>query len=347
MVMSNRELVELFMGGLSMSMGQAILQHLGGSARTRVTEKPETAEGVVETTEARRPEDRYDLDEVCRAAGEVSENAQGMLSYKWGTTVSGQGQKKGSTLIQNTLGGTSDLASRLESIEGNQALEKDKADAQNKQLGARLESIEGLIKTVLSDNQGKPSASFVQHVGQSSRTENRSEEPPKTFKSFSNISEITCFGCGEIGHFQSNCERVKALLAKGAIARNREGRVCLPDGSKIPNVPTGACLVERVDRYYASIRPTQSYYGAFEEMEEKLGGHLSRESTYVNREVEERELKLAKLEKELELRERESALIAKQLKLESKTSEKPDVRSFLLERFDEELAALQNKPGFL
>jgi hypothetical protein len=102
-----------------------------------------------------------------------------------------------------------------------------------------------------------------------------------------------------------------------------------------------------VDRYYASIRPTQSYYGAFEEMEEKLGGHLARESTYINREVEERELKLAKLEKELELRERESALIAKQLKLESKTSEKPDVRSFLLERFDEELAALQNKPGFL
>ena len=92
---------------------------------------------------------------------------------------------------------------------------------------------------------------------------------------------------------------------------------------------------------------TQSYYGAFEDMEEKLGGNLPRESTYVNREVDERELKLAKLEKELELRERESALIVKQLKLENKTSEKPHVRSFLLECFDEELAALQNKPGFL
>src|SRR5277367_5148594 len=245
-VMSNRELVELFMGGLSMSMGQAILQHLGGSARTKASEKAETTEitgEVKETVEARRPEDCYDLDEVCRAAGEVSENAQGMLSYKWGPTVSGQGQKKGSTLIQNTLGGTSDLASRLESIEGNQALEKDKADVQNKQLGARLESIEGLIKTVLSTNQEKPSASFVQHVGQGSRVENRNEEAPKTFKSFSNSSELTCFGCGSVNHFQNNCECVKALFAKGAIVRNR--------------------LVERVEKYYTSKRMTQSYYGAF------------------------------------------------------------------------------------
>ena len=347
MVMSNRELVELFMGGLSMSMGQAILQHLGGSTRTKASEKPEATEGVTDTVEARRPEDRYDLDEVCRAAGEVSENAQGMLSYKWGPTVSGQGQKKGSSLVQNTFGGTSDLASRLESIEGNQALEKDKADAQNKQLGARLESIEGLIKTVLSTNQEKPPASFVQHVGQGSKTENRNEEAQKTFKSFSNSSELTCFGCGSVDHFQNNCERVKALFARGAIVRNREGRVCLPDGSKVPNVPFGACLVERVEKYYASKRLTQSYYGTFEDMEDKLGGNLPRGSTYVNREVDERELKLAKLEKELELRERESALLAKQLKLENKASEKPDVRSFLLERFDEELAALQSKPGFL
>src|SRR5271154_3341347 len=181
----------------------------------------------------------------------------------------------------------------------------------------------------------------------SSKAENRNEEDQKTFKSFSNSSELTCFGCGSVDHVQNNCEHVKALFAKGAIVRNREGRVCLPDGSRVPNVPSGACLVERVEKYYASKRMTQSYYGALEEMEEKLGAILPRESTYVNRDVDKRELKLAKLEKELELRERESALIAKHLKLENKASEKPDVRSFLLERFDEELAALQSKPGFL
>ena len=38
-VMSNRELVELFMGGLSLTMGQAVLQLLGGSAKKKVVEK--------------------------------------------------------------------------------------------------------------------------------------------------------------------------------------------------------------------------------------------------------------------------------------------------------------------
>ena len=77
-VMSNRELVELFIGGLSLTMGQAVLQFLGGSAKKRLTEKGKEAK----VKDLRRPEDQYDLDEVCRAAGEVSKNAQGMLLYK-------------------------------------------------------------------------------------------------------------------------------------------------------------------------------------------------------------------------------------------------------------------------
>ena len=93
-VMSNRELVELFMGGLSLTMGQAALQFLGGSAKKKVAEKGKEAK----VKDLRRPEDWYHLDEVCRAAGEISENAQGMLSYKWGSMS--QGPKKGSSLVQ-------------------------------------------------------------------------------------------------------------------------------------------------------------------------------------------------------------------------------------------------------
>ena len=60
-VMSNRELVELFMGGLSLTMGQAVLQFLGGSAKKKVTEKGKEAK----VKDLRRPEDQYNLDEVC------------------------------------------------------------------------------------------------------------------------------------------------------------------------------------------------------------------------------------------------------------------------------------------
>lgn len=338
-VMSNRELVELFMGGLSMSMGQAILQYLGNiSTKGKETRVPEQ----------RRPEDRYDLEEVCRAAGEVSENAQGMLSYNWGSLTTVHSQKRGTTLVQTTPGESSILAGKLESLEESQALEKDRLNAVNKQWGAKLESLEGLMKTLISQSQEKPVAGFIQNGGNGwNRSGVQNDESGKNFRHMSSNSDIICFGCGETGHFQNICERVKALIAKGTIIRNREGRVCLPDGSRVPNVPAGASLVERLERYYGTMKTAQAYMGTFEEVEDKMGGTLPRESSYMNREVDDRELRLSKLEKEFELKERENVLLAKQLKLENKISEKPDMRSYLLEKFDEELSALQNnKSGF-
>ena len=142
-VMSNRGLVELFLGSLSLTMGQAVLQCLGGLPKEKVTEKGKEAK----VEDLRRPENQYDLYEVYRAAGEVSENAQEMLSYKWGLTS--QGPKKGSSLVQVT-GDSSMLVSKIESIEEHQALEKDHLDVVNKQCGAKLEAIEGLIMMLLS-----------------------------------------------------------------------------------------------------------------------------------------------------------------------------------------------------
>ena len=63
--------------------------------------------------------------------GEVSENVQEMLSYKWGSTS--QGPKKGLSLVQVT-GDSSMLVSKIKSIEEHQALEKDHLDVVNKRL---------------------------------------------------------------------------------------------------------------------------------------------------------------------------------------------------------------------
>ena len=52
-VMSNRELVELFMGRLSLTMGQVVLQFLGGSAKKKVIEKGKKTK----VEDLRRPED--------------------------------------------------------------------------------------------------------------------------------------------------------------------------------------------------------------------------------------------------------------------------------------------------
>ena len=120
------------------------------------------------------------------------------------------------------------------------------------------------------------------------RSGNNSELPGRPLKNFSSCRELICFGCGESGHFQNNCERVKALFTKGDIVYNKERRVCLPDGSRVPNTPTGASLVECMDRYYTTMKLVQSYYGTFEEVEDSYGAP-SRESTSVGKEIDERE----------------------------------------------------------
>ena len=137
-----------------------------------------------------------------------------MLSYKWGSTS--QGPKKGSSLVQVT-GDSSMLVSKIESIEEHQVLEKDHLDVVNKQWGAMLEAIEGLIQMLLSQTHEKPSLAFVQNLGIGYRSGNNSELPGRPLKNFSSGPELICSGCGESGHFQNNCERVKALFTKGAI----------------------------------------------------------------------------------------------------------------------------------
>jgi len=88
-VMSNRELVELFIGCLSEQMGAAVLQALGNT--TAAQSKPQagslaqasstasTSASAVSNVVSRRPEDKYDLEEVMKAAIQVSENSQGMF----------------------------------------------------------------------------------------------------------------------------------------------------------------------------------------------------------------------------------------------------------------------------
>jgi hypothetical protein len=140
------------------------------------------------------------------------------------------GPKKGLTLVQTTSSETSALATKLESLEEHQALEKDCLDVMNKQWSAKLESIEGLVKTLLSQAHEKPSLSFVQNIGMGNCS-NHMEAPGRVITNFSSKTDYICFECGESCHFQNNCKHVKALIAKEAIIYNHDGRVCLPDGS--------------------------------------------------------------------------------------------------------------------
>ena len=82
------------------------------------------------------------------------------------------------------------LVSKIESIEEHQALEKDCLDVVNKQWGAKLEAIEGLIKTLLSQAQEKPLLAFVQNLGMGYRSGNNSELLGRSLKNFSSGAEL-------------------------------------------------------------------------------------------------------------------------------------------------------------
>jgi hypothetical protein len=74
--MANRELVELFISCLTDSLASAVLQYLNHKPP-----KPKVQNGDSSNSKKliRRPEDKYDLEDVCKAALQVSENSQGMF----------------------------------------------------------------------------------------------------------------------------------------------------------------------------------------------------------------------------------------------------------------------------
>ena len=78
--MANRELIELFISCLPELLASVLLQHLGNQYSNPSTiSNGNRKEGDNERL-ARRPEDQYDLEEVCKAALQVSENSQGIFS---------------------------------------------------------------------------------------------------------------------------------------------------------------------------------------------------------------------------------------------------------------------------
>ena len=75
--MANQELVELFVRCLSEALASQVLQFLGNNVPDAKLDVEAPKEGGL----MRRPEDRCNLDEVCKAAIQVSENSQGMFFF--------------------------------------------------------------------------------------------------------------------------------------------------------------------------------------------------------------------------------------------------------------------------
>src|SRR5277367_1225578 len=163
---SNKELVELFFGTLSDLMVQAVLQYLGNNSKnSQITESKDKGKAREEVSSlsavpvnnsaiTRRPEDRYDIEEVCKAAIQVSINAQGMFGFTGQEGIISE--KRELTLVQTARGGDTVLSNKIELIEETQAKKMDRLTVSNKSLESKISDLAGMMKTLLSQAQEKP-----------------------------------------------------------------------------------------------------------------------------------------------------------------------------------------------
>jgi hypothetical protein len=356
--MANRELVELFFRCLSDAFASALLLHLGNNPPA-----PKTTDGkgkgllhlpgppVQPTLVTRRPEDKYDLEDVCKAALLVSENSQGLYN------VTDKTEQRSTMLFTQPVSETKALAERLNEMEGDQALEKDRLVSLGKTLEAKMGGIEDLIKSLLKPKSGTETQNACKGDWKSGNGHNHeaNSNPAQKWGAKSYENE-RCFWCGIFGHFQADCEDLKTQLESGNVKMNREGKLRMKDGSYMPKFPPEASMKERVEKHYAR-KPSQFFYGEFEDSDPTPSVATNSFSQLLGSSHEADKRTIAQLKAELDLRKREEALDLKQKMLEqnekkseqaSGSSRTANVLELLGQLSDDEVAAIKSaKSGFI
>lgn len=323
--MANRELVELFMGCLADPLASAVLQSLGkkkpkSSDPTSTADRGKAAENSGEAADdddddylGRRPEDKYDLEEVCNAAVDQSECSQVIFNI-----LRKEATERGVFMFDHPISEARALNQKVEELEGVQALEKDRLVTMNKTLESKIGGIEDLLKSLLLMNKSTNQSpdhdpnckgncrvdhgrSHEASSGLTQKWGNRSMENEK------------CFWCGELGHYSADCPDQKEQIRIGNVKVNHEGKLRLRDGSFIPNHPQGLSMKERVARHYAR-KPSQFYYGEYDDVD-PISPPAPKYAQYLGT-SETAEQRIARLEADLELKKREEMLEYRRKKLE-------------------------------
>jgi hypothetical protein len=348
-VMANRELVELFISCFTDSLASAVLQYLNHNP-PKPKAKTGNSNNPNEKKETRRPEDKYDLEDVCRAALQVSENSQGMFH------LMNKNQSRGLFLFSQPVTETKVWNDKLNELEGEQALEKDRLESLDKNVNARMAGLEEMLKILMKRTEPADAQGVCKGDcrGDNCKSHANSNVPNQKWGGRPSNNE-RCFWCGSLEHFVPSCEDLKEQIRIGYVKMNPEGKLRLKDGSFIPKYPADATLKERTEKYYAR-NQSQYFYGDYDDNDQTPSA-TSVMSQLLNTENDDKRT-IAQLKAELDLRRREEALALKEKMLEQNLKEKKleqtsgsaratQVLELLTQLTDEELAVIKSaKSGF-
>lgn len=299
---SNRELVQKFLGSLSFDFQRSIISRLSmrqSIAATAVAPRAPAVEGEAQVVPvpplARRKEDQYDLNEVMKEAGEVATNFHGSIA------------------VNMTLGTIPESRS-VTSM--NRAVKTEAAEPDEMQLkyaglldrivmmaddGARTrKSLEEVLKTLQQGSASYPSLATVSNSSRPSPTPNNGGQGPSGDASL----EGACFYCWLSGHRVSECPLKNDHLEQGKI-KIVDGKWRLDDGSWVPRDPTNKSPRDKVDSIHALRRQSQNYMGYTSSPggssgNVNLGGDdYGQMSIYTNRIVDQRDEMIDKLRNQL------------------------------------------------
>jgi hypothetical protein len=347
-VMANRELVELFIGCLSDTFASAVLQYLGNKTpepKATIGSKVGLSSNDDDDSKPRRPEDRYNWEEVCKAALQVSENSQGMYNLVKKT------EQRGVMLFSQPVSETKALNEKLNELEGEQALDKDRLVSLGKTLESRMGGIEDLIKSLMKNGKEAEGQNVCRGDCKNSNCkmhDTTSNSVPQKWAGKS-LDNEKCFWCGFLGHFQADCEDLKNQIRLGNVKMNHEGKLRLKDGSFLPRNPVEASLKERVERHYAK-KPSQYFYGEYDDNDPMPSAATSVFSQLLGTSNDADKRTIVQLKAELDLRKREEALELKQRMLEKSdkmteqtggSNRTANVLELLGQLSDDELAAIK------